>query len=99
MPSTIETPKKQKAVDMTQTQKVNLRSLGESVRVERERRGMSLEALSKRALVSRSMLSAVERGTKAPTVLLLDRIATGLDTSLARLIGDEKRSRVIIMRT
>jgi XRE family transcriptional regulator, regulator of sulfur utilization len=59
---------------------------------------MSLEALSDRARVSRSMLSAIERGLKSPTVLVLDRIATGLDTSLARLLGTETRARLIVMR-
>ena len=44
------------------------------------------------------MLSAIERGVKAPTVLVLDRIATGLDTSLARLLGSDNRSRLIVMR-
>ena len=44
------------------------------------------------------MLSAIERGLKAPTVLVLDRIATGLGTSLARLLGSETRSRLILMR-
>jgi XRE family transcriptional regulator, regulator of sulfur utilization len=29
---------------------------------------------------------------------VLDRIATGLDTSLARLLAEEKRSRVIVLR-
>ena len=28
-----------------------------------------------------------------PTVLVLDRIATGLDTSIARLLGDERAAR------
>jgi transcriptional regulator with XRE-family HTH domain len=59
---------------------------------------MSLEALSDRSRVSRSMLSAIERGLKAPTVLVLDRIATGLDTSLARLLGTQTRARVILLR-
>ena len=59
---------------------------------------MSLEALSDRARVSRSMLSAIERGLKSPTVLVLDRIATGLDTSLARLLGTETRARLIVMQ-
>src|SRR5947209_1237560 len=45
------------------------------------------------------MLSAVERGGKAPTVLVLDRIATGLDTSIARLLGDERASRVVVLRS
>ena len=44
------------------------------------------------------MLSAIERGLKAPTVLVLDRVATGLDSSLARLLGTETRSRLIVMR-
>jgi len=45
------------------------------------------------------MLSAVERGGKAPTVLVLDRIATGLDTSIARLLGEEAApTQVVLMR-
>jgi quercetin dioxygenase-like cupin family protein len=44
------------------------------------------------------MLSAVERGGKAPTVLVLDRIATGLDTSIARLLGEERAGRVVLLR-
>jgi transcriptional regulator with XRE-family HTH domain len=75
-----------------------LAELGRRVRQERERRHMSLESLRERARVSRSMLSAIERGLKAPTVLVLDRIATGLDTSLARLLGTETRNRLILMR-
>lgn len=58
---------------------------------------MSIEQLSERARVSRSMISAIERGTKAATVLVLDRVATGLDTSLARLLASESRSRVIAL--
>lgn len=44
------------------------------------------------------MLSEVERGSKVPTVLVLDRIATGLDTSIARLLGDERAARVVVLR-
>ncbi len=75
-----------------------LNQLGERVRAERSRRQFTLETLSARAGVSQSMLSAIERGTKAPTVLILDRIATALGTSLARLMEDETRSNVILMR-
>ena len=72
--------------------------LGGRVRVERTRRRLSLEALAERSGVSRSMLSAVERGDKVPTVLVLDRIATGLGTSIARLLGEERRARVVLLR-
>jgi quercetin dioxygenase-like cupin family protein len=44
------------------------------------------------------MLSAVERGRKVPTVLVLDRIATALETSIARLLGDERAGRVLVVR-
>lgn len=72
--------------------------LGERVRAERGRRGLSLDALAGRSGVSRSMLSSVERGAKVPTVLVLDRIATGLGTSIARLLGEERRARVVLLR-
>src|SRR3989442_9403305 len=74
-------------------------ALGRRIRDERRRRGLSLEELASRAGVSRSMLSDVERGGKAPTVLVLDRIATGLDTSIARLLGDEQQNRVVVLRS
>jgi transcriptional regulator with XRE-family HTH domain len=72
--------------------------LGERIRMERLRRRLSLQDLEARTGVSRSMLSEVERGGKVPTVLLLDRIATGLGTSIARLLGEERTARVIVRR-
>jgi transcriptional regulator with XRE-family HTH domain len=78
--------------------RLDLAALGRRIRDERGRRRLSLSELAARAGVSRSMLSAVERGGKAPTVLVLDRIATGLDTSIARLLGDEREGRVVLLR-
>src|SRR5919198_684662 len=77
---------------------LDLAALGERIRRERDRRRFSLNDLAAKAGVSRSMLSAVERGRKAPTVLVLDRIATGLDTSIARLLGEERSGRVVLLR-
>jgi transcriptional regulator with XRE-family HTH domain len=77
---------------------LSLIELGTRVREERLRRGISLEELSARARVSRSMISEVERGTKAATVVVLDRIATGLETSLARLLAPEMKSRIHVLR-
>lgn len=73
--------------------------LGDRVRTERRHRSISLEVLSQRSGVSRSMISAIERGTKAATVLVLDRIATGLETSLARLLTTEVKSRIHVLRS
>jgi XRE family transcriptional regulator, regulator of sulfur utilization len=73
-------------------------ALGARLRHERTGRGLSLETLAARASVSRSMLSEVERGVKVPSVLVLDRIATALDTSIARLLDEERTAPVILMR-
>jgi transcriptional regulator with XRE-family HTH domain len=80
------------------TSPLTLGELGGRVRAQRMRRGLTLGALSARAGVSRSMVSAIERGAKAPTVLVLDRLATALNTSLARLMEPERRASVIVMR-
>jgi transcriptional regulator with XRE-family HTH domain len=77
---------------------MNMVALGERIRLERLRRKLSLERLAASAGVSRSMLSDVERGEKVPSVLVLDRIATGLGTSIARLLGEERSSAVIVLR-
>lgn len=73
-------------------------ALGERVRQERLRLGWSLDDLAAAAGVSRSMLSAVERGAKAPTILVLHRIATGLGTNVTRLLGEERVDPVIVLR-
>src|SRR5262250_115100 len=77
---------------------LDMAGLGARLRLERQRRHLSLHDLEARTGVSRSMLSEVERGSKVPTILVLDRIATGLDTSIARLLGDERAARVVVLR-
>ena len=77
---------------------LDMADLGTRVRSTRLGRSLSLAAAAARAGVSRSMLSAVERGAKVPTVLVLDRIATALDTTIARLIGEERAARVVVLR-
>jgi transcriptional regulator with XRE-family HTH domain len=72
--------------------------LGRRLRDERRRRGFTLEELAAASGVSRSMLSEVERGSRVPTVLVLDRIATGLGTSIARLLRDEQPARTVVLR-
>jgi transcriptional regulator with XRE-family HTH domain len=65
--------------------------MGDRVRVLRRSRRLTLDALAAASGVSRSMISEIERGGRAPTVLVLDRIATALGTSIARLTQDESR--------
>ncbi|MBN6051857.1 cupin domain-containing protein, partial [Nonomuraea sp. RK-328] len=44
------------------------------------------------------MLSSVERGQKAPTIVVLARIADGLDVALADLVDQPGGHRVIVRR-
>jgi transcriptional regulator with XRE-family HTH domain len=77
---------------------LDIGALGRRIRSHRQAAGLTFDALSQRADVSRSMLSAVESGEKAPTVLTLHKIATGLGTSMSRLLGEEQTERVIVLR-
>ena len=58
------------------------------VRGLRAELGMSLDALSAKCAVSRSMLSLVERGEASPTAVVLEKIATGLGVPLAAVFDD-----------
>jgi transcriptional regulator with XRE-family HTH domain len=62
--------------------------IAERVRGLRGALGISLDALSARCEVSRSMLSLVERGESSATAVVLEKIATGLGVSLAALFED-----------
>lgn len=72
--------------------------LGRRLHDLRADRGLALSALAARAAVSVSMLSAIERGEKTPTVVVLSRIADGLGLSLSRLLADLEADRVIVRR-
>ncbi|RBP68091.1 XRE family transcriptional regulator [Brevibacterium sanguinis] len=78
--------------------RVSLKEIGRRVRNERNRQQLTLVELSEASDTSRSMLSAIERGDRAPTVLVLDRIANALGVSVSRLMTRETHSRVSILR-
>ena len=77
---------------------VNLEALGNRIQSLRVDRGLKLRELADRSDVSVSMLSSVERGEKAPTVVVLDRIAAGLDVTLASLVAEDDAERIILRR-
>jgi XRE family transcriptional regulator, regulator of sulfur utilization len=77
---------------------MDLSHLGKRIQDLRGERGMTLQDLARASSVSVSMLSAVERGQKAATVTVLDRIASGLGISLAALIAAATGSGVIVRR-
>jgi transcriptional regulator with XRE-family HTH domain len=58
----------------------------------RAERGLTLDALSDRAGVSRSMISLIERGESSPTAAVLHRLAVGLGVTLASLFDEADRA-------
>ncbi|MBB5867070.1 transcriptional regulator with XRE-family HTH domain [Allocatelliglobosispora scoriae] len=77
---------------------LSMSGLGARIRAARGAAGLSLDALAEVSGVSRSMVSEVERGTKTPSVLVLDRLATALGTSIAALLDEPVRDAVVVLR-
>lgn len=65
-----------------------LQTLGRRIREQRERAGLSQEAMAEKCGVHRTYYSAVERGERNVTVLTLIRISHGLETDLGDLLAD-----------
>jgi transcriptional regulator with XRE-family HTH domain len=82
----------------TPTSDINAR-IARRVRSLRTDQGLSLEALATKCLVSRSMLSLVERGESSPTAVVLEKIATGLGVPLADLFDDPSASPEPVARS
>lgn len=61
------------------------------VRALRTERQMTLEGLAATSGVSRSMISLIERGESSATAVVLEKIASGLNVSLATLFEDSSR--------
>ncbi|MGP3912908.1 helix-turn-helix domain-containing protein [Nonomuraea sp. 10N515B] len=77
---------------------MNLEALGRHIQELRRDRSMTLQQLADAADVSVSMLSSVERGHKAPTIVVLARIADGLGVPLTELVAPPDDHRVVVRR-
>jgi transcriptional regulator with XRE-family HTH domain len=64
--------------------------IANTVRALRAELHMTLEELAAKSGVSRSMISLVERGESSPTAVVLEKIATGLNVSLATLFEESR---------
>jgi transcriptional regulator with XRE-family HTH domain len=62
-------------------------SLQKNLRQLRHERGLTLDALAGRSLVSRAMISKIERGAAIPTATVLGKLAAALEIGLSQLVG------------
>ena len=60
--------------------------LGRVIRLERERRQLSQEALAELAGMNRSFIGEIERGEATPTIVTLQKLADALGMKLSELI-------------
>ena len=61
------------------------KQLGARIRYLRQQKNMTIEDLALDAEVNRNYLGDLERGTRNPTLLILNRIAEALDVDLSTL--------------
>lgn len=58
---------------------------GRMVAAKRKAIGISQEELAFRSSIHRTYMGAIERGEKSPTLITIEKIATGLNTSISDL--------------
>ena len=71
---------------------VNAR-IAERVRELRAEQGLSLETLSARSGVSRSMISLIERGESSPTATVVEKLAGALGVTMATMFEGSAATR------
>ena len=61
------------------------KQLGARIRYLRQQKGLSIEDLSLEAEINRNYLGDLARGTRNPTLIILNKIAKALDIDLTTL--------------
>ncbi|MDH2444500.1 helix-turn-helix domain-containing protein [Amnibacterium sp. CER49] len=71
-------------------------TLGATVRVQRQRQGLSVQALGQRAGVSSGLISELERGHGNPSFTSLSRIAAALNLPLPKLLSGVVEDSMVV---
>jgi transcriptional regulator with XRE-family HTH domain len=74
-------------------------SVGERLKKLREEHRYSMRQLAKRASVSPSLISEVERGRVEPSISVLKRLATSLDTTLTYFFSEPRSDGDRVVRS
>lgn len=65
-------------------------NIGERIKTIRQEKGLSQYELAKRADISQSFLSYIEKGEKSPTVRTLEKITKAVEIPLEELVEDHR---------
>ncbi len=74
-------------------------SVGERIKRARLAKDLTLKEVERKAKVSATHISEIERGLTSPTVGALSRIASALDTTPSRLFESDRRPRMKVVRS
>ncbi|ALT77104.1 MAG: XRE family transcriptional regulator [Burkholderiaceae bacterium] len=77
-------------MSLTNPESLEPPKVGATLQALRQAQGLSLDELSRRAGVSKSMLSQIERNQANPTVAVVWRLANALRVELTELLGGER---------
>lgn len=66
-------------------------TFGLIVKRRRERKGISQEALADAAGLHRTYISLLERGLRMPSILVVQKLAGALETTMVSLMGELER--------
>ena len=73
-------------------------SIGKNILFYRKKQNMTIDELSKKSGVSKSMLSQVEQEKTNPTVVTVWKIARSLDVSLNQLLQTDEEPNIEVIR-
>jgi transcriptional regulator with XRE-family HTH domain len=66
---------------------------GTVLRRRREAAGFSQEALAAQANLHRNYVGLLERGQRMPSILVVQQLATALDTTMSELLAEVEQKR------
>lgn len=66
--------------------------IGKNIKLFRKKEGLTLDKLSKKANISPSFLSNIESGSKQPTLLTVEKIASALKINITSLFIKREKS-------
>ena len=71
--------------------------LQQNLRRLRREHGLTLDVLSRRAGVSRAMISKIERGTAIPTATVLGKLTAAFGIGLSQFLGDTRPRHPVLL--
>lgn len=67
---------------------IDMKEIGENIRVERKRQLLTMEQLAEKAGITENFLGKIERGEGMPSLVTMDSIACALNVSIDALKGN-----------